>query len=76
MLAVLLLLLLLLLLLHGHILKGSLHVSCRQYWHLVPHLGGRMIADTLRHVLLVLSLSCGGNSSRAFSIQQVGDVHS
>lgn len=74
--ALIILLLLLLLLLHVNILEGSLHVGCWQHWHLLLQLGGRIIAHTLRHMLLELSLGGGGNSSRAFSIQHVRDIHS
>ncbi len=55
-------------------LEGSLHIRRWQNWLL--QLGGRIIAHTLRHVLLELSLGGGGDSSRAFSIQHVGDIHS
>ena len=64
-----------LLLLHDYILEGSLHVICWQHRHLLLQLGDRIVAHTLSHVMLELPLGGSGNSSRAFSIQDIRDIH-
>ena len=69
------LVILLLLLMHVYVLEGSLRVIRRQHWHLSLQLGGWIIAHALRHVLLELSLSGGGNSGRTFSIQHIRNIH-